>query len=317
MKNSSLTTITDIILIALAFVFFIQTLCQIKDSVTIKKKMLEGVFTNTEIPPIDTIEIGRNHCYQDNEYQTIFNYTFTGIKGGSYNTLTEEFSDKNCPTTGFYPCTNVPTIKNEFLSIWLDKAICIKRIKQQPLFIAKQYDCPEGTRQCGIISNEFNDKVCYNSIYLCPYNYITIKDHDEIDFNDPKFDYILLNKNKYLVSSRQYVNDTLPIDFVMSEGYPCIQKEKILYNLNYGVFPRMNGLGTKFGCNITRYQLNKNEDFLYYYDYRYKNISIISKKAFLFDNDLINKYSLLPDTPNWKNDALNDSLNNITLFHRS
>ena len=107
MKRSIFTAATDSILIILAFIIFINSILEIKDTIYLKATLNNNIFQNANLQPIELVNVGRVSCPEDDEELFYFKY-FTGIEEGSYNTDTKEFSN-----------INLKIILNYFLKIYL------------------------------------------------------------------------------------------------------------------------------------------------------------------------------------------------------
>ena len=319
MRNSKLTTITDALLLFLAFIIFIDSVLDMKDTVLLKQKLMNRIFQNTGLPPIEKISVSRNFCDKDNDYFSFFNYTFPGVLGGSFNKLTYKFSDSRCVVgdQNFRYCVNIPRIKPQYMSVWEDKVMCLKRYDQESFdkyrIISKNEMCPIGYRKCGFY-NQYEDIICMSQELPCPINSIEFKTKSKINPLDTTYDYFKLDNDNYLVVSNNITENILPIDFIVAEYYPCLEVERISYNPKYPIYPRMNNLNL-FNCQKDLNSTYSNStDYDEIFDKRYQKLYSLPKKNFFFDNDLFKKYSALPDIKNWKNDM---NYANYTISMRS
>jgi hypothetical protein len=333
MRNSKLTTITDALLLTIAFILFINSVLEMKDTVLLKKKLLERIFQNEDLTPIKSISVTRNFCDKDNNFTSFFNYTFQGVEGGSYNTKTKVHSDSKCSREmgdDYFNCVNIPKIKQQFMSVWEDKVLCLQRYSPGELdykIVPSNEICDQSYVSCGYY-NQYYDKLCVKDKTDCPINYIEIKNLSDIDFSNPKFEYNKLENNHYLVTSKNFPDNILPIDFYVAEYYPCLEVERISFNYKYPVYPYINNKDF-FGCErnkteeINKFENSKKiqnstpslfQDFDEIYDRRYQRLFSLLKKNFFFDNDLLEKYKTLPSIKGWKNDI---DVANYTLSMRN
>lgn len=346
MRNSKLTTVTDALLLTMAFIIFIGGVLEMKDTILLKKKLLERIFQNEELTPIKNISVSRNFCDKDNNFTSFFNYTFQGVVGGSYNTKTNKHSESKCSHENLddlLNCINIPRIKPQYMSVWEDKVLCLQRYRPDELdykIIPSNEICDQEYVSCGYY-NQYYDILCVKDKTDCPINYIEIKNLSDININNPKFDYFKLENNHYLVTSKSFPEKIIPIDFYVAEYYPCLEMERISFNNNFPVYPYINNQDL-FGCeqnqtektktsqkfkiknyenildlNISTHSLANpapSKDFDEIYDRRYQRLFSLLKKNFFFDNDLLEKYKTLPSIKNWNNDI---NVANYTLSVRN
>jgi hypothetical protein len=310
MKNNVFTIITDIILVTLSFTIFIETVLEMRAIVLVKQKIFTKIFQNLDLEPISEIDVSRNSCNEDKGFTSFFSYEFPGIKTGSYDYLYEDFSDYFCGN--IFECVNIPGITPQSLKIWEDKALCLKRMEStenKKIIIRSDANCPNRYKQCGIY-NSFGDKFCLLEDIPCPINYIKITDNP---LTGEGIISLPLYANLSLVYSNKFINDTLPINLIVSEGgYPCLEVDRYTYNNNFTIYPRMNNINS-FGCNRTDYR-DDTKIMDEGYDLRYTLLDTYSKRFFYNDNDLDQKYYELPEVDGWKNDLFNTT---YYLYHRS
>lgn len=313
MRNSKLTTITDALLLTVAFIMFIDSVLEMKDTVLVKKKLFKKVFRHDNLGPIEDIKVGRNMCDEDAGYTSFFNFTFQGVKRGSYSSNTGTFSDSSCEADDIN-CVDIPEIKSQYLSVFADKVLCLKRMQlttDNHLSLAKGLQCTSGYKQCGLYNN-FEDKFCVKNNLPCPINYIAFKETKDIDFKNITYKYEEMQNGFWIVSSNNMTDEKLAIDFEVAENYPCLEYERISVNGTFPPYPRMNNLDL-FGCNAGDYKdpsLIIDDGF----DKRYEVLSEYAKFSFLYDNDLIRKYDSLPEVAGWKSDLVD---NNVKLYKRA
>jgi len=186
--------------------------------------------------------------------------------------------------------------------------MCLKRVRTKfteanYLQVPNNENCPDNYRLCGYY-NSFKDILCVKEKAHCPITYVGLE--TEIDHKSKK-QYIDLEDGTYIA----YTNETqtplslIPLDFTLSEGYPCWNYKRHS-NITL-IYPFTKHLGD-FGCNPK----NPTDLDKQYLDYRYIPISNVTRKLLYKDNDVYENYVDLPipDDFTW------DFETNFTLFQR-
>jgi hypothetical protein len=165
--------------------------------------------------------------------------------------------------------------------------------------VKKDSSCPDKFKQCGIY-NHFGDKLCMNTDEDCPISYLKFtKDPEEIQNLDMTlYQYISLNLGYYLIYSNKLNNTLIPVDFKISEDYPCLEMERISYNASFPFYPFANN-SDLMGCDTNR--LNDHENG---YDKRYHIVASDIKAHVLANNDISNRYNRLPSVNGWTDDSM-------------
>lgn len=295
-----ITSIFDIKLLILGFTIFVLSLLEMKNANIIKTIFQKYIFQNQNTGPIIEIEDVRNICNEDDDFKYLFDSHFTGILGGSYSLINNTI--KPCGKDD-QDCFNLHSIPRTPLKAWYDKVICVKRMEMNETnykIVNNNSECQEGYKNCGLYNN-FGDIFCTKSDIECPITYVKFtndkKDLDNLDLNIYKL--IFLAHDYYLIYSNKLSNLTIPVDFEISENYPCLIKNRISYNESYPYFPTTNNsqlMGCRIKENVKTY---KDSDS---YDERYQIYATESKREVLEDNDLFNKYYKLPTLPEWTHD---------------
>jgi len=291
-----ITSVFDIKLLTLAFTIFLISLLELKDALIIKTKFLNKIFQNDLKGPLMYLDAVRNTCDEENKFTFLIDSVFEGIEGGLFN----NYNYSPCKIKDIN-CTNIPTIPKQPLRAWADKALCVKRMDMSTIdfsVIKKDSSCPEQFKQCGVYNN-FGDIMCIDKANDCPISYIKFtKDVKEILYLDKNiYDYIGLNFGYYLIYSNKLNNTLIPVDFKISEDYPCLEIERISYNESFPYYPFTNN-SDLMGCNTNK--LNDRKDG---YDKRYSIVASDTKENVLANNDLGNRYSRLPKVKGWTDDS--------------
>jgi hypothetical protein len=301
MRNSLFTTFTDILLLIFSFVIFVTSVLEMKETIILKQKIMNRIFQNDNLMPVDEITLSRNLCETEDGFYPIFNYTFTGVRGGSYQLDNKHFYPSKCDPLGpkYSTCIDIPNVNLQNLSIWDDKMICARRmIEGSFIIVTKNTDCPANYKLCGIY-NYYKDKLCILNNQKCPLNYVNFKNKNDIDRKDMSYKYLDLNSDYVLVVSNNITNSTIPVDFKVAEYFPCLEIERLTYDPLYPIYPLISNF-EKFGCNRTFYDIHVTDSG---YDKRYTSLTYLKKSEFYYDNDLLQRYIELPGINNWKSDV--------------
>ena len=295
MRNSFLTIFTDLLLLMIGFTLFIESVVEIRNIIFIKQKLYKRIFQNHDIFPIEEVSIGRNFC--EVGFESFFQNKFGGVDGGSYSKSTKTHSSLRCLAAS--DCYNIPDIKEQYLNIWEDKVLCLKRKEyKNSKIINNKSTCEPGYRQCAFY-NTFGDIFCVQDNDACPINYINITTVDDPRYDVSFFKKEMLTDKVFMLSSRNITNGVMPIDFFVDEGYPCLESNR--YSNLVPPFPFVKDFDM-YGCNNTEYDHEEGQAEGAF-DYRYEILDTYPKGEYYYDNDLNVTYNKLPEILNWKRDS--------------
>jgi hypothetical protein len=288
MKNIYITIAADILIIIVSFCMIVLSIISMKYSVNSKTKLIQ-TFPNSFNSPIADIKISRWRCPSD--YSPIFNFTYPGsvIRGCYCPTLNLTMYHSVC-NSDFQKnfCYDIEKIPQTQASVWRNVTICYKRMDREKFYetsevVDKNSDCPSTHRLCGIY-DIFNNKLCIHkkSFVKCPINYFKILSADSPSPVNLKYEKFKLSGGYNLYYSRNSYDTLVPINFRVSENYPCIVEGRISNITEFPPFTNWTDLS--FGCdpwNEDNYEYN--ESFL---DKRYIKLDTISSDEFYTSNDM-------------------------------
>jgi hypothetical protein len=191
----------------------------------------------------------------------------------------------NCVETKELPPTTVTN--------WKGKNICIKEYDYGYLntitIIGSQ--CPQGYQVCGKDSKGFN--ICFPDKIECPINKIRITNKPVNGFNGTR-----LGDNWYLNTSRNFTNETIPVEFKYTEGRVCLYPNEQNLKMNYNIFKKVNetisnGPKSKYFDKTHPYCKSKLEG-RFNFDDRYIVLDNNSKYMFFSNNGILSKIQDLP-----------------------
>jgi len=303
MKLNFLTITTDILLIIVVYAMFI--LAVIADrQYTIVNNSYNLVFFNNNLTYIEDIKTSRLKCL--NNYKPMLEREkFFGVLEGCYNKKKNKYyKGKICSNSTDE--VQINNFEDTHFNVFKNILMCLKRVRTKfteanYLQVPNNENCPDNYRLCGYY-NSFKDILCVKEKAHCPITYVGLE--TEIDHKSKK-QYIDLEDGTYIA----YTNETqtplslIPLDFTLSEGYPCWNYKRHS-NITL-IYPFTKHLGD-FGCNPK----NPTDLDKQYLDYRYIPISNVTRKLLYKDNDVYENYVDLPipDDFTW------DFETNFTLF---
>lgn len=327
-KTGKISTSLDIILIVISFIaFFIAIIIDREGSIFeyVTKNIIAPGFLNT---PIIDISFYNNKCpinYSDIDIYTFkqpfFNldtyisslkknkkeYDLTNIKNNFNNIIEKYFNIKEKDSSNINQY-NIVHMNGLYLSKFRSKRICIKRQNLSDYLysaklIFKDYPCPEGYKQCGLLSDLYKTKLCYKDSIKCPVNKINIRDYNiNIDKDiSSKSKYIKQDYEKIRLDDKVFeifyskTNSIVPFNLAISESVPCVKlgfiESSIISNV---IFPSDLLNKDKLFCSIST------NDYPYTngYNINFKEIDKINWKSFLYDNDIFTQFKLIYDLNN-------------------
>lgn len=295
MKNSKVTLISEVLFLFLSFAMFILSILADKYLLNIKQ-LYEDVLAFSGNNPFEDFYLGKIRC--ETGYEPIFNYTYPGNEKVCFDITNKEYKKGDCISNGISKGIDILNMQQASLPLWRYSVICGKRYKNWNTIkknkIPPYESCQPNEKKCGIF-NSGGDILCLDKSLNCPINFFKILNYP---IKQPNFFSEVLDEDHYLVVGIDSVlNDIIPVDFAVSNGYPCILSDRI--STTSAEFP--------FSLNSKKYGCNNDANS----DMRYIPIDTIKKGDLFLLNDLeiLNGY---PSSKNW----INPKEEPVTLFMR-
>jgi len=299
--KTRITVVTDVLLYVTSFIMFIVSMLSMKyfsNTVSIFDKIIG----NQDDQPIEDIVAARWRCPTD--YQPLFKLYYWGIKeDGCYcPKIGKVITDLDCSIlmqkAGFHNCIPWKKEKGAELKVWHTKTLCYKPYNMsevEQIVVSQSEECPESYKNCGYYDIH-KDKLCLRpkKIMLdlkCPVNYVNIFNEGFHYHNDPGMTKIALSDKRTFVFSRNKTDSYIPTRFLVSEGQPCVIKDRISNITQF--FPYADVPTDLIGCDPYK------TDNDLFYDKRYVKLDSYDAENFFIENDL-GYLNNLPDIPNPK-----------------
>lgn len=280
--TGKMTTITDVILILLSFCLYILTVCIDRLSINVLYNLKFSIFPGLASTAIKEIDFNRNYCPEN--FNNLASLNFPGV------TFNQAHSSYNINAQKAY--------------IYDNFHICYERYDAQEFtskakFIVNGENCPSDMRQCGILSQAYQNILCFKSSESCPINKVRIvRENKELDYIHNKYfkdadDLVYEDKDKefsiyslgrsYLIVYRNETTSEIPFDFKLAIDYPCVEEERFNWKFSKNIPPHIekHELST---CKSPNKHYD-NEGF----DKSVRIIDTYNFKNFLDENDLYRK----------------------------
>jgi len=340
MKESKLSTISDVIILIILYFIFLCAI--IADKYTIMGNYIfENTFSNFNIDPIVDIDISRWRCRDG--YNPLFNHSYPGHYSACYDPITKDYrlekNENECKENeNFLEKVDITPMNG-----WKEKVICIKResFKNNSYISPRGIDCKDGYKYCGY-ADSFEDKYCVEKERDCPIFFFEINKKDTYNSTEKEIKSHVLNDEYslfYSNNSTKILNKGvfMKIDFSVASKYPCIRADRISpFGEEYPLM--LEESKKKYGCkpsDAEKWQKTveeyydgnyNNPDILLYsqrkkksninetkfFDFRYKPIDFYDLNNFDNDNDM----EFLNELPIIKNFTPNTNIT-IKLYSRS
>lgn len=156
-------------------------------------------------------------------------------------------------------CKDVASIANKTYSIWRNHHFCGQLMNVTNyfdlLYVKKSDECMPEYKSCGLLDT-LQNKLCVNSQDECPLNFLKIVSAEAA----ATYDITKYNKNgpltdgKFLITSNKHPESSLAIQFLVSQGKPCLDNSYFNFKFETNILSKMHD---KNECPIPT-GLNKN-----------------------------------------------------------
>lgn len=216
-----------------------------------KYKSVDSLGDNWSLSPIINAELSSKNCSEIGMIDLITDQwpgmnegcDCSGQSSNPEDTVTEG-SCSRFKGSSQKKCKDIPSISNSTYSIWRNQHLCGRRMKNTTylnLYYCKKGDvCKTGYKQCGLVDT-LENRICIKIEEQCPLNFIKIVSADStLTYSDPKYTVSnSITNGEVLVTSNKLIENKLVIQFLVSQGKPCLDNSYFNFDFETNVLSKM------------------------------------------------------------------------------